>query len=111
MTNIINLFLEKKVVTPYILNIKCAFHGKKLLSAQKKSQHGLKSHFNRFYSLISSEFKKCLIDITKTSRKRPYHQIDEEGIIALTGCSKNGVSATNNTGNAFAWTSKILTVV
>ena len=47
----------------------------------------LKSHYNRFHSLISSEFKKRLTDGTKTCRKRPYHQIDE-GIIASTGCSK-----------------------
>ena len=111
LTNIINLFLEKKVATPYILNVKCVFHGKKLLPVQKSTKC-LKSHCNRFHSLISSEFKKCLTDGTKTSRKRPYHQIDKEVIIASTGCSKkNKVSATKNTGNAFAWTSKILTVV
>ena len=61
---------------------------KKVVACTKKSRNGLKSHCNRFHSLISSEFKKCLTDGTKTSRKRTYHQIDEEGIIASTGCSK-----------------------
>ena len=111
LTNIISLFLEKKVATTCILNVKC-LSTKKLLPVQKKSRNGLKSHCNRFHSLISSQLKKCLTDGTKTSRKRPYHKSDEEGIIASTGCSKkNEVSATNNIGNAFAWTSKILTVV
>ena len=88
------------------------FPRKKVVACTKKSRNGLKSHCNRDHSLISSEFKICLTDGTKTSRKRPYHQIDEEGIIASTGCSKkNEISATNNTGNAFVWTSKILTVV
>ena len=35
----------------------------------KKITKCLKSHCNRFHSLISSEFKKCLTDGTKTSRK------------------------------------------
>ena len=79
----------------------------------KKIAKCLKSYCNRFHSLISSEFKKCLTDGTKTSRKRPYHQIDEESIIASTSCSKKTklVQPTIRTGNAFAWTSKILTVV
>ena len=88
------------------------FPWKKVVACTKKSRNGLKSHCNLFDYLILSEFKKCLTDGTKTSRKQPYHQIDEEGIIASTGCSKkNEVGATNNTENAFAWTSKILTVV
>ena len=57
---------------------------KKVVACTKKSRNGLKSHCNRFHS--SSEFIKCLTDGIKTSRKRPYHQSNEEGIIASTGC-------------------------
>ena len=38
LTNIINLFLKKKGATLYILNVKCAFHGKKLLPVQKNHE-------------------------------------------------------------------------
>ena len=38
LTNIINFFLEKKLATIYILNVKCAFHGKKLLPVQKNHE-------------------------------------------------------------------------
>ena len=67
---------------------------KQVVACTKKSRNGLKSHCNRFHSLISSEFKKCLIDGTKTSRKRPYDQSDEEDI-ASTGCSKKKRSQCN----------------
>ena len=68
---------------------------KKVVACTKNSRNGLKSHCNRFHSLISSKFKKCLTDGTKTSRKRPYHQIDEEGIIASTVRSKRKRSQCN----------------
>ena len=38
LTNIISLFLEKKVATTCILNVKSAFHGKKLLPIQKNHE-------------------------------------------------------------------------
>ena len=42
---------------------------KKFVVCTKKITKCLKSHCNRFHSLISGEFKKCLTDGTKISRK------------------------------------------